>query len=131
MNEQDSHPTGGEVTPTGEFGSRAVRLDEGHVVGDGGIPERFQNPGFEPHTPRGADLDEAAAKRAERIVGGLFIMSILCYYWQRYSSLPLLEFVLGVMAFAYSGLLGVYFTALFTKRGSSAPATRWSHVPPE
>ncbi len=50
----------------------------------------------------------------------LFGMSILCYYWQRYSSLPLLEFVLGVMAFAYSGLLGVYFTALFTKRGSSA-----------
>ena len=33
MNEQDSHPTGGEVTPTGEFGSGAVRLDQGHVVG--------------------------------------------------------------------------------------------------
>ncbi len=50
----------------------------------------------------------------------LFAMSILCYYWQRYSSIPLLEFVLGVMAFAYSGLLGVYFTAVFTQRGSSA-----------
>lgn len=50
----------------------------------------------------------------------LFAMSIVCYYWQRYSSLPLLDFVLGVMAFAYSGLLGVYFTALFTRRGSSA-----------
>jgi solute:Na+ symporter, SSS family len=50
----------------------------------------------------------------------LYAMSILCYYWQRYSSLPLLDFVLGVMAFAYSGLLGVYFTAVFTKRGSSA-----------
>lgn len=50
----------------------------------------------------------------------LFGMSILCYYWQQYSDLPLLEFVLGVMAFAYSGLLGVYITALFTRRGSSA-----------
>jgi solute:Na+ symporter, SSS family len=50
----------------------------------------------------------------------LFAMSILCYYWQRYSSIPLLEFVLGVMTFAYSGLLGVYFTAVFTRRGSSA-----------
>lgn len=50
----------------------------------------------------------------------LFAMSILCYYWQRYSSLPLLDFVLGVMTFAYSGLLGVYFTAVFTNRGSSA-----------
>ena len=49
----------------------------------------------------------------------LFAMSILCYYWQRYSNLPLLDFVLGVMAFAYSGLLGVYATALFTRRGSS------------
>jgi solute:Na+ symporter, SSS family len=28
--------------------------------------------------------------------------------------------VLGVMAFAYSGLLGVYITAVFTTRGSSA-----------
>jgi solute:Na+ symporter, SSS family len=49
----------------------------------------------------------------------LFAMSILCYYWQHDSQLPLLDFVLGVMAFAYSGLLGVYATALFTKRGSS------------
>lgn len=77
MNEQDSHPTGGEVTPTGEFGSSAVRLDQGHVVGDGGIPARFENPGFPPHPHRGADIDEGAAKRAERIVGGLFVLSIL------------------------------------------------------
>ena len=50
---------------------------------------------------------------------GLFSMSVLCYYWQRYSGLPLLDFALSVMVFAYSGLLGVYFTALFTKRGSN------------
>ncbi len=49
----------------------------------------------------------------------LFLMSVLCYYWQRYSGLPLLDFALSVMVFAYSGLLGVYFTALFTKRGST------------
>jgi solute:Na+ symporter, SSS family len=62
------------------------------------------------------------AGRATMVLLGLalFAMSILCYYWQRYSSIPLLEFVLGVMAFAYSGLLGVYFTAVFTTRGSSA-----------
>src|SRR3546814_12871256 len=47
-------------------------------------------------------------------------MSIVCFYWQRYSDIPLLEFVLGVMAFAYSGLLGVYITAVFSKRGSTA-----------
>ena len=32
----------------------------------------------------------------------------------------LLDFALGVMTFAYSGLLGVYFTLLFTTRGSAA-----------
>ncbi|MFW5470133.1 Rieske 2Fe-2S domain-containing protein [Knoellia sp. CPCC 206435] len=77
MNEKDSHPTEGEVTPQGEFGSTAVRLDQGHVVGDGGIPARFENPGFPPHAHRTADLSEVGAKTAERVVGGLFILSIL------------------------------------------------------
>ncbi|KGN41083.1 cytochrome bc1 complex Rieske iron-sulfur subunit [Knoellia aerolata] len=77
MNEKDSHPSGGEVTQPGEFGSTAVRLDQGHVVGDGGIPARFENPGFPPHTHRASDLSESGAKRAERAVGGLFILSIL------------------------------------------------------
>ena len=49
----------------------------------------------------------------------LFAMSSLCYYWQKYSGLPLLDFALSVMVFAYSGMLGVYFSAIFTKRGSS------------
>jgi Na+/proline symporter len=49
----------------------------------------------------------------------LFAMSILSYYWQRYSDAALLDFVLGVMSFAYSGLLGVYGVALFTRRGNS------------
>jgi Na+/proline symporter len=62
-----------------------------------------------------------AGRFASVLLGvALFLMSILCYYWQRSTEAPLLEFVLGVMAFAYSGLLGVYFTAVFTKRGSSA-----------
>ncbi|MEQ1726113.1 MAG: sodium:solute symporter [Sphingopyxis sp.] len=47
-------------------------------------------------------------------------MAMLCYYWQHYTDTPLLEFVLGVMIFAYSGLLGVYATVVFTARGSSA-----------
>lgn len=49
----------------------------------------------------------------------LLAMSALCYYWQRYTGAPLITFALAVMSFAYSGLLGVYFTALFTRRGSS------------
>lgn len=49
----------------------------------------------------------------------LFAMSVLCFYWQRYTNTPLLEFVLGVMVFAYSGLLGVYGVVIFTKRGAT------------
>lgn len=49
-------------------------------------------------------------------------MAILCYYWQRYSDVALLSFALSVMVFAYTGLLGVYFTAIFTDRGSETSA---------
>lgn len=49
----------------------------------------------------------------------LFAMSVLCFFWQRYSDTPLLEFVLGVMVFAYSGLLGVYAVTVFTGRGAT------------
>jgi len=53
---------------------------------------------------------------------GLGGMAVLSYYWQKYSDMPLLAFALSVMVFAYSGLLGVYFNALFTKRGNATSA---------
>lgn len=76
MNEQDTNRPAG-VAPDEEFGKTAVRLDEGHVVGTGGIPERFENPGLPPHVPRTTDLSEAAAKRAEKQIAALFALSIL------------------------------------------------------
>ena len=48
----------------------------------------------------------------------LSIMALLSYYWQQYTQLDLLSFALGVMAFAYAPLLGIYAAAIFTKRGS-------------
>ncbi|WP_237060650.1 sodium:solute symporter [Microbulbifer sediminum] len=56
------------------------------------------------------------------IAGALSGMAILCFYWQQVSDLPLLTFALSVMVFAYSGLLGVFFTVLFTHRGNSTSA---------
>jgi ubiquinol-cytochrome c reductase iron-sulfur subunit len=86
MNEQATTHPGSEVAPTSEHGT-AVRLDRGHVVGDGGIPERFTNPGLPAHVARMADLDEAAAQRAEKQVATLFGISIVgtlafivCYF---------------------------------------------------
>jgi Na+/proline symporter len=49
----------------------------------------------------------------------LSLMAMLSYFWQRYSELSLISFALGVMAFAYTGLLGVFFSAIFTSRGNS------------
>lgn len=48
----------------------------------------------------------------------LSIMGMLSFYWQQYTQLPLLNFALGVMAFAYASLLGVYGSAIFTNRGN-------------
>jgi len=48
----------------------------------------------------------------------LSLMAMVSYYWQRYTQLPLLNFALGVMAFAYASLLGVYGAGLFTNRGN-------------
>jgi len=50
------------------------------------------------------------------IVLGLF--AIVCIYWKSSNNETLINFALGVMGIAYAGLIGVFFTALFTKRGS-------------
>ncbi|PHR90852.1 MAG: sodium:solute symporter [Robiginitomaculum sp.] len=84
------------------------------------IVEDFYRPW---RTRRNTDMPEKHFVRAGQVsMGGvglaLFLMSVLCFYWQRYSEMPLLDFALSVMVFSYSGLLGVYFTVIFTKRGS-------------
>jgi ubiquinol-cytochrome c reductase iron-sulfur subunit len=73
MNENDTEPVEAGATQPGS----AVRLDEGHIEGGGGIPERFANPGLSPHVHRSADLDEGAARRAERQVATLFGISMV------------------------------------------------------
>lgn len=49
----------------------------------------------------------------------MLAMAVISYFWQHNSNMGLLEFALQVMVFAYAGLLGVYFAALFTKRGTT------------
>lgn len=57
------------------------------------------------------------------VAASLGAMACLCYYWQQYTDTPLLQFALGVMVFSYSGLLGVYFVTLFTRRGNRYSVT--------
>lgn len=52
------------------------------------------------------------------VVLGAF--ACLCVVWQEVSDLPLLDFALSVMIFAYAGLVAVFLAAIFTRRGSTA-----------
>jgi solute:Na+ symporter, SSS family len=67
-----------------------------------------------------SDLHYVKAGRIGMFVVALALsaMACLCYFWQQHSDMPLLQFALSVMVFSYSGLLGVYFTVLFTQRGN-------------
>lgn len=49
----------------------------------------------------------------------LSLMAIVSFIVHINSNIPLISFALGVMAYAYSGLLGVFGSALFTNRGNS------------
>lgn len=75
-------------------------------------------------TARGM-MDEAHYIRAARMAVIAFAvilsaMAMVSYYWQRATDLPLVSFALGVMSFAYAGLLGVYASAIFTRGGSGS-----------
>jgi solute:Na+ symporter, SSS family len=78
--------------------------------------------------------DDENTRRAERhyvrvgrfavVAWGLVLglVALGCVWWQKNSGETLIQFVLGVMGFAYAGLLAVFLTALLTKRGSTTSA---------
>ena len=81
----------------------------------------FYRPWSEARRPRPERHYVVAGRWGMALIGvAMFAMAALSFYWQRYSDTPLLEFALQVMVFAYAGLLGVYFTAVFSTRGSTA-----------
>ena len=80
---------------------------------------------YKPYKLKKSKVDEEhfvkASKRAVLFFAVvLWSMALISYFWQRYTDLPLLSFALGVMAFSYSGLIGVFFSAIFTKKDSSS-----------
>jgi SSS family solute:Na+ symporter len=80
----------------------------------------FYRPWLEKRRTREEHHYVVAGRWGMAIAGlAMFAMAVVSYYWQQSSDTPLLEFALQVMVFAYAGLLGVYFTALFSKRGST------------
>jgi Na+/proline symporter len=72
----------------------------------------------------GAARRELAVSRAA-VAGwaaALSLVACLCVWWQQHSGLQLVDFALNVMVFAYSGMLAVFLTAIFTRRGNSRSA---------
>jgi SSS family transporter len=54
------------------------------------------------------------------LIGGF---AIVCIFWKRANpETTLIDFALQVMTFAYAGLLAVFVTAIFTKRGNTPSA---------
>jgi len=84
------------------------------IVADVYIPLKSSySPGFSRDLPR-------APKRTVAAVGAsLCLFALLCAWTYDPQNRTLLDFVLGLMSFAYTGMLGVFLTALFTKRGNS------------
>ncbi|MEA3371934.1 MAG: sodium:solute symporter [Campylobacterota bacterium] len=79
---------------------------------------------YKPWKLKRSEVDELHFVKASRNAVLFFAVVLSCmamvsYFWQRQSDLSLISFALGVMAFAYTGLLGVYFSAIFTSRGSA------------
>ena len=61
-----------------------------------------------------------AGRAGMGIIGvAMLAVAVLSFYWQHYAKLGLLEFALQVMVFAYAGLLGVFFAAVLTRRGTA------------
>ena len=72
----------------------------------------------------GAKVDEKHFVKVARAMVLVFavalaLMAIVSFIVHSNSDIPLISFALGVMAYAYSGLLGVFGSAVFTNRGSS------------
>lgn len=84
----DTSPDDGTGHEVGRFDpSTSLPLDQGHIVGNGGVPAQFENPGLPTHVHRMADVDAHAARTAERQVATLFGLSMLatvlfvvCYF---------------------------------------------------
>ena len=73
----------------------------------------------------GLPVDPARSTEAPKVavaaIGGVMtLFAVGCVYAYDPKQNTLLNFALGVMAFAFAGMLGVFLTALLTRRGNNA-----------
>lgn len=79
---------------------------------------------YRPARPNRPDAHYIRISRLAVLAFGLILggFALLCIPWFAHARQTIIGFVLGLMNFAYAGLLGVFFTALFTRRGNTASA---------
>ncbi len=87
-------------------------------VSDIYLPWKKRKKGADKETT--AHAEELKESRITVLITGtvLTLFAILAALMQQAGGQRLVDFALGVMGFAYSGLLGVFVTAIFTKRGN-------------
>lgn len=70
----------------------------------------------------GGDKEQIASSRKMVVLMGALLtgFAIVTAVMQQSSGLNLVDFATGVMCFAYAGMIGVFLTAIFTKRGNAA-----------
>lgn len=76
---------------------------------------------YKRYAPNRGERHYLAASRLAVVAWGIGLAAFagLCFFWQKYSpQTTLISLALSVMTFAYAGLLAVFLTALFTKRGN-------------
>jgi Na+/proline symporter len=68
------------------------------------------------------DADQLSSSRKMVFLMGMMLtgFAIVTAVMQEASGLNLVDFATGVMCFAYAGMIGVFLTAIFTKRGNTA-----------
>ncbi len=76
---------------------------------------------YKPLRPNREERAYVRASRAAVLIWSVLLAGVacLCVAWQQASDESLLQFAIGVMIFAYAGLLAVFLTALLTRRGSA------------
>ena len=82
----------------------------------------FTNDIYKTYKPNRTESHYLKIGKTALIIWGIIVGSfaIICIAWQQQGDTTLIDFALGVMVFAYSGLLGVFLTVLLTKsRGNT------------
>lgn len=79
---------------------------------------------YKPLVPGRSERHYLGASRAAVVFWGVAVGAVGCLSiaWQRAEGSTLLDFALGVMAYAYAGLVAVFLSATLTRRGNTASA---------